>query len=414
MKKTFTLALSLLTVCLSAQNIDYANAKVDYTRLPLTPMNKSIANYQVLVIADYVQKIEQQKAAYAAASAKAETEYQKEAKKYWVQRKTDSIAYENNLNVWFRLTPQQQAVTPRPQLAPPSPPAKNLAPEPVYEKTFNTDLLATTAIRLEGFARLPEKALIIQLNLTGFESEEAKPSTKKIQVKRADGKMVDSTVYVYSFNYRHIIKTKLIQPDGKFLIDEAFGPSLNFSNYTSKTFFTAAEADNFWKASKAQETATIQESIVNDNLKLINDQLNSNYGYVPVSRNIMIAWVNEKKNYDDFKEALNNAKNGYAVIGKKETQAQGEEYLRKAIAGWEKALAESNPKNRKARVDEDVTESLLMNLSEAYVWLNDFTKAQEYLTKLDGFKLSHKENGLKNSTKAFLAEQTPRVLANKK
>ncbi|MFL5764986.1 MAG: hypothetical protein ACJ77K_13665 [Bacteroidia bacterium] len=414
MKKISTLLLLLLlTFAASAQNIDYANTKVDYTRLPLTPLNKSIKNYQVLVIADYLRKVEQQKADYAAKGAKAESDYQLAMKQYWEKRKTDSIAYENSLNVWFRLTPQQQAVTPRPQMPQTPPPVKNTEGEPVYEKTFNTELLGTTYIKLEGFARLPEKALIIQLNLTGYEAEEAKPSTQKKQIKRADGKTVDSTVYVYSFNYRHIIKTKLIQPDGKFLVDEAFGPSLNFSNYTSKYFFTAADADNFWKTSKASEIGAIQDKIVEDNLKLINDQLNSNYGYVPASRNVMIAWVNEKKNYDDFKDALNNAKNGYALIGKKETAAQGEDYLRKAIANWEKALTESNPKNRKARVDEDVTESLLMNLSEVYVWLNDFTKAQEYLTRLDGFKLSHKENGIKNSTKAFLAEQSPRVTANK-
>jgi hypothetical protein len=118
--------------------------------------------------------------------------------------------------------------------------------------------------------------------------------------------------------------------------------------------------------------------------------------------------------YNDFKDALNNAKNGYAVIGKKETAAQGEEYLRKAVATWETAMKESNPSNKKARIDEDVTECLLMNLSAANVWLNDFTKAQEYLTKLDAFKLSMKEKNIKAGTKAFLIDQTNRVTAANK
>src|ERR1043165_1496921 len=305
MKRISTLLFFLCILTAAAQNIDYAYAKVDYTRLPLTPLSSTVKNYQVLILADYLPKIEQQKAQYAGAAAKAEADYQKAMKQYWEKRKVDSIAYENSLNVWFRLTPQQQAVTPRPQMPQSAPPVKEATGEPVYEKTFNTELLETTAIKLEGFARLPEKALIIQLNLTGFESEEAKPATEKKQIKRASGKTVDSTVFVYQFNYRHIIKMKLIQPDGKFLIDEAFGPSLNFSNYTSKYFFTAAEADNFWKTSKASELASIQEKIVTDNLKLINDQLNNNYGYVPSSRNVVIGYVNEKKLYDDFKDALN-------------------------------------------------------------------------------------------------------------
>lgn len=412
--KKIILSLFLL-ICLSgsAQNIDYAKVNVEYTRLPLKPVNKDIKNYQALIIADYLGKIEQQKADYQIASAKAETDYQIALKQYWVKRNQDSLSYENSLNVWFRLTPQQQAVTPRPQMPPSAVPVKTTAAEPALEKTFNTDLLASTNIKLEGFNKLPEKALIIQMNLSGFEKDEAKSTTQKKQIKRADGKTVDSTVFVYQFNYRHIIKLKIIQPDGKFIMDEAYGPSLGFSTYTSKDFANQAAADTYWKTAQSTEIAATQEKIVMDNLKSINEMLNNNYGYVPQTKVVTIGWVNEKKMYDDFKDALNNAKNGYAVTGKKETASQGEEYLRKAITNWETALKESNPSNKKARVDEDVTECLLMNLSEVYVWLNDFTKAQEYLTKLDAFKLSMKEKGVKNATKAFLADQTIRVTANK-
>ena len=150
-----------------------------------------------------------------------------------------------------------------------------------------------------------------------------------------------------------------------------------------------------------------------DNLKSINEMINNNYGYVLQSRAVVVGYVNEKKLYDDFKDALSNAKNAYAIIGKKETNAQGKDYLQKAVTTWETAMKESNPSNKKARVDEDVTECLLMDLSEAYVWLEDFTKAQEYLTKLDGFKLSMKEKNIKAGIKAFLADQSIRVAANK-
>lgn len=403
-----------------AQNIDYVRVNVDYIRLPLKPVNMDVKNYQVLILADYLGKIEQQKAEFQNATAKSESDYQFALKQYWSKRNQDSLSYENSLNVWFRLTPQQQAVTPRPQMTYSTVPVKVTATEPVLEKTFNTEQLASTSIKLEGFSKLPEKALIIQMNLSGFEKDEAKSTTQKKQVKGADGKTVETTVYVYQFNYRHVIKLKMIQPDGKFLIDEAYAPSLGFTTYTSKDFATQAELDAYWKTAQSTEITTIQEKIVLDNLRSINEMINNNYGYVPQTRTVVIGYVNEKKLYDDFKDALNNAKNGYAIIAKpvrpaggKETAAQGEEYLRKAIATWEMALKESNPSNKKARVDEDVTECLLMDLSEAYVWLNDFIKTQEYITKLDAFKLSMKEKGIKNSIKTFLADQSMRALANK-
>lgn len=412
--KNFTLSFFLLlSVSVLAQNIDYANIKVDYIRLPLKPVSKDVVNYQPLIIADYLQKIEQQKADHQVASAKAEADYQQALKQYWTKRNQDSLLYENSLNVWFRLTPQQQAVTPRPQMPHSTVPIKAISNEPLLEKTFNLDLLASTNIKLEGFTKLPEKALIIQMNLTGYEKDEAKSTTQKKQIKRADGKTIDSTVFVYQFNYRHIIKLKIIQPDGKFIIDEAYGPSLGFSTYTSKFFATQVDLDNYWRTAQNTEITNTQEKIVMDNLKSINEMINNNYGYMPQSRQVVVGYVNEKKLYDDFKDALNNAKNAYAIISKKETAAQGQEYLTKAIATWEAAMKESNPSNKKARIDEDVTECLLKNLAEAYVWMNDFTKAQEYLTKLDAFKLSGKEKNIKNSIKAFLADQSTRVAANK-
>jgi len=388
MNKKITLSFFLLlSFSAIAQNIDYSNIKVDYIRLPLKPVSKNVVNYQPLIIADYLQKIEQQKADHQAASAKAETDYQQALKQYWAKRNQDSLLYENSLNVWFRLTPQQQAVTPRPQMPSSLVPIKAISNEPVLEKTFNLDLLASTNIKLEGFTKLPEKALIIQMNLSGFEKDEAKSTTQKKQIKRADGKTIDSTVFVYQFNYRHIIKLKIIQPDGKFIMDEAYGPSLGFTTYSSKFFANQVDLDNYWNTAQAREITNTQDKIVMDNLKSINEMINSNYGYVPQIRNVVVGYVNEKKSYNDFKDALNNAKNGYAIIGKKETSVQGTDYLQKAVTTWETALKESNPSNKKARVDEDVTECLLMDLSEAYVWLNDFTKAQEYLTKLDAFKL---------------------------
>lgn len=413
--KKITLALFLsFGISSLAQNIDYSNVKVDYIRLPLKPVSKDIKNYQSLIIADYLGKLEQQKAEYQNATAKAETDYQQALKQYWVKRNQDSLLYENSLNVWFRLTPQQQAVTPRPLMPSSNVPVKATPSPLVLEKTFDTELLASTNIKLEGFNKLPEKALIIQLNLSGFEKDEAKSTTQKKQIKRADGKTVDSTVFVYQFNYRHIIKAKIIQPDGKFIMDEAYGPSLGFSTYTSKFFANQLDLDNYWKTAQANEISSIQEKIVLDHLKSFNEMINSDYGYVPQTRMVVVGYVNEKKLYDDFKDALNNAKNGYAIIGKKETAAQGEEYLKKAVATWEAAMKESNPTNKKARVDEDVTECLLMDLSEAYVWLNDFTKAQECLTKLDAFKLSMKEKNIKAGTRAFLLDQTNRVTAANK
>ena len=76
-------------------------------------------------------------------------------------------------------------------------------------------------------------------------------------------------------------------------------------------------------------------------------------------------------------------------------------------------MKESDTNNKKARIDEDVTIAILMNLSEAYIWLNDYTKSQEDLTKLDGFKLTFRRKNIRAIIHAFHTEQSSRFLANK-
>lgn len=412
MKRIATILLLFITVSSFAQDIDYAGIKVEYTRLPLAPLDKSVKNYQVLILADYLQKIEQQKANYQTRLAQAEADHQNALKQYDEVLKQSSIAHQQNLLAWARLTPQQQAVTPKPEMPLIPPPVKATVTEDIYEKTFNTDLLSSQHIKLEGFNRLAENSLIIQINMTGFERAEPTATTIKKKIKGADGVTTEQPVHVYQFNYRHIFKLKILGADGKYLMDEPFAPSLNFSTHTTKDFLTPGELLNYWSTSKAAEIGAAQEKAVIDNLKLVNEMINSNYGYVKMARSFSVIYVDEKANYDDLKEAMNHAKNGYLQIGNTATFEQGADLLRRAINIWETALKESNIKNKKARIDEDVTEALIMNLAEANAWLNDFTKAQEYITKLGNFKISMREKNFSKATEAFMLDQKKRMESN--
>ncbi len=415
MKKIITSFLLLASVLAYSQKISYSPVTINYTQLPVTPLDKTVKNYQVLILSDYLQKNATAKATYQAASTKAEADYKAEMKKYLETRKQDSLTVETQLNVWFRLTPELQAVTPRPTFIPKPAPIKAVVTEPFYDKEFNNELLASQHIKLEGFNRLPENAAIIQINMNGFEGTEGKATTQKKQIKGADGRTRDTLTYVYQFNYRHLMKLKILLPNGKFAMDEMFPSTLNYGTYTSKDFYTQAELEAYWLVQKNYEAAAAQDRVVKENLKTINDYLNDNYGFMPKSRTVQVSFATAKKvNYDDLKDAMANAKSGYDLITKASTQQQGEEYLRKAISTWEAALKESNLTSKKARINESVTESILLNLGEAYIWLNDFIKSQEYLNKLDAFKISGREKATKASIRAFNAEQNMRYSANNK
>jgi hypothetical protein len=56
--------------------------------------------------------------------------------------------------------------------------------------------------------------------------------------------------------------------------------------------------------------------------------------------------------------------------------------LREVAAIYEKALTESNPDDKKARINADVTAATRMNLAVIYLYLHEFDKVESQLNKI--------------------------------
>ena len=87
--------------------------------------------------------------------------------------------------------------------------------------------------------------------------------------------------------------------------------------------------------------------------------------------------------------------------------------MEEAVALWNKALAESNPKDKKARIDAKVTAAALLNAAEANVWLNHFDEAELLLAKLKLLDISRYNEAAKELS-VVLLDQRARFQANRK
>lgn len=414
MKTQKLITLFLLTVVLAtAQNIDYASVSVQYTRLPLRPLDKTVKNFQVQISMEYLQKIEEKKAAHKKKQAEADMLYAQQMKEYDEKLKNAALKYQMEMTAWKKLTPQQQAVTPQPQMQLIDQPVKPVLVEETYEKTYNTDLLASSLINLEGFNRLPDNAVKIWIGMMGYENEEPRLSTRADQQKK-DNQTITVTKYYYTFNYRHQMKLKLTLPNGTNVKDELFAPTLAMRPYNTQEFASQQEAEAWWILNKQSEMQKSQERIVNENLKMINEQLNDDHGFRKASRGFSVIWVNDKKGkYEDLKQSLTHAKNAYAIIGNPGSFQSAADELLKAIEIWEKAMTESNTSSKKARINEAVTEALLLNLAEGYAWLNNFDKAQQYHSQAMTYSMNSRKRSAAAAVQAFIADQRKRAEANK-
>jgi len=138
---------------------------------------------------------------------------------------------------------------------------------------------------------------------------------------------------------------------------------------------------------------------------------------------ILICSVKPKKyNYDNFNKATAMALvaiNQLDSLNKLVNDLKGTDFsvypeqynpvlqmFRDAITLWQGELKESNLTDKKARIDEDLTYDLNINITVAYIMLRDFVNARKYLKDalaIKGTWASIYDRDLKDLTARFHA-----------
>jgi hypothetical protein len=130
-------------------------------------------------------------------------------------------------------------------------------------------------------------------------------------------------------------------------------------------------------------------------LQNINKYLNEQYGFVNVPAVLTIRAPKNKGEFDDLEKAGKLAKRGINPMGSSDGKAE----LIEAIQIWETVLGESDVNNKKARINDKVTQSIYQNLIEAAIYKEEFIRAQDHLILFG-------EMDLKNKGKTWVTSRT--------
>ncbi len=111
-----------------------------------------------------------------------------------------------------------------------------------------------------------------------------------------------------------------------------------------------------------------------------------------------ISGKGRKLDYSDLDTAVSRMRSAFEQMAKDRGDiSTAEPLILESIGIWERALGESNPADKKARINEDITASLQSNIALAYAWLRDFNKSREWGAKAvkvkDGQKLIQNVQG---------------------
>ena len=235
--------------------------------------------------------------------------------------------------------------------------------------------------QLEGFEKVtPDKAdIMLNFELYGVQTN-AEVLTKE-ETTKVDGKDVKKTYYYHEVVSTASSKFSIVDKAGTVIYTQLM-QGKDYENRSQSSYFnTKAEAEADYNKNKDGIVNSSDNATITKIMSAIKDYINNNYGYYKVSSSVTIATGKGKdSDYADadllvtrFEEAANLYNAG--------KQDEYNKIAAECIAGWEKILEEYDPNNKKARISKKNADAFYYNISSAYLYMNEFDKAIEYINK---------------------------------
>lgn len=372
--------LCLATSFLShAQTIDWEKHEFEFTRLPFKPLPKNLTTYSCEVLILYEDDVINI------------MESNKEKRGDTDQAVSDYKKMSTGKKLTERVLFNERKPSTRTDLE--------------YTPKLYDAATIESSISLDGYTRSasgdPDFRIVV--GLEGFQVTDIIPSTKDMRgIMR----------FFTSYSYKHQMVYKIVDRNNNVLYSATFFNAPKIRETTD--FSKRDDADKHWRNNKDRLLRAADEEETLANITKLQAIINDTHGFSKVLRKTQTARVDSKKaDYADYEEALQNAIIAYNKLSEEDRRAEFEKGISKSLELWLKALAEADPKNKKARIDGKVSAVTHLNCAEAYIWLNNFDEAELHLTKAKLLEFFRFEEILKEKS-ALLEDMRARYNANKK
>ena len=380
----------------------------------MTPLPKGLANYQSKIVPDFADKNKALLAGYEQEKKKAQEEYEREKAAYPALVKAAEDQYAKEMEAYNKKSFGEKVVEKkvlgedtRPVKRLPSTPYLREVEKPNLQTTYDYPVMANTYLYLAGFENKPANAVNIVVTLYGFDYTQPQTlSEQKTVSNLGNGGQTSSVTYYHTeFSYRQPLSIKVTTPDGKEVMNVT---PPEFNNYK---IYKSAESTTSPQVNSELLIKTNEEKNMQDNLRAANELINDKFGYAKIKRKAVIYYVKSKGGeYADLMTAYNDMSSGLKILTDDKATAQTK--ITAAVENWEKALLESDPANKKARIDKDVTIAIYYNLLEAYFALRVPESGLEAIQKLNAMDLSTKQRKRKDEFEAAFNDLKKRMQTN--
>ena len=404
------IVFSLIAFCFftvtHSQNIKSENITYYFYRLPSEPIDKKYTNYQIKIEAPYEAKNEQLTKEYESNKKSLKERYINDSINYSTLVKAAEDKYDKEMEAYKKKTFGTRLLE-KSVLGENNKPVKDIPTKPYLEtlsppllKTqYDHELLASTYLKMHGYNNIKENAVQLTITLFGFDYTQPQTiSAQKDMIRVGNGTSTYKATYYHTeFSYRHPMSIKVVLPNATEILN------ITPQELNIYQVYKSLESDNYQSFNSELLVKGKEEETLQDNLTFIGDLLNDRFGTSAVKRAALLYYVKSKGDeYADLTLAFNEASSALQMLRDDSTSAK--QKLVKAIDTWKIALKESDPFNKKARIDKDVTIVILFNLLEASFAAADTASATIYLDQLNTLSLDSGERKTKNELERLFAD----------
>ncbi|MEJ7694598.1 hypothetical protein [Daejeonella sp.] len=383
----FFCGLSLLA---DAQKLRSEDISYSYKRLPSTVL-RNTSNYQLTFDPVYEAKNKERISEFVRKEQEAREKYEKEMAAHSGLVKDANTRYEKELaeynkkSLGTKIVEKSVMDNSKPVRQMIAVPTLQIIEKPVLYSSYDYSVLADTYVKLDGFTKNSSNALKVNVILYGFDYTQPRTLSEEVtSIGRGATSTYKASVYHNEFSYRHPMAVKVVSPEGKELLSVT-PPQLN-----SYKIYKTGNTERPQTVNGDLLIKNLEEKTLQENLAFINNLLNDTFGYSETERKATLYYVKtDDAIYSDLVTAFNEASSGLSIL--KQDKETAKSKLIKASELWNSALKESDPTNKKARINKDMTIALYYNLLEIYFALGDVPHGESTLEKMNTMNLTNSE-----------------------
>ena len=165
--------------------------------------------------------------------------------------------------------------------------------------------------------------------------------------------------------------------------------------FTGKMFGGGISAEAMGRVEKRNFQVSEKMALENA-LKDLSKYLSMRYGFVTINKYATDIWTfrtTKKNNYDNINTASQSLVGAYRLGIDSDMREQFETKLISSIAVWKEEYGNYAPNDKKARVGALQAGLLLLNIAEAYLWMQDFSKCSQALGDFESILSMNKKLG---------------------